>query len=144
MNLRLRLQRILLALLAATNAVVGVWAGFAPRSFYDDFPGGGRGWVRADGPFNEHLVRDVGTLELALAVVLGVAAWHLGAALVRAASAGALVFALPHLVYHARHLDLYATADQVANVVVLSLAVAGAAAVLALSAPAGRTRAAAS
>ena len=35
--------------------------------FYDDFPGLGRSWVAADGPYNEHLVRDVGALNLALA-----------------------------------------------------------------------------
>jgi hypothetical protein len=34
-----------------------------------DFPGAGRSWVAPDGPFNEHLARDVGVLNLALAVV---------------------------------------------------------------------------
>ena len=33
--------RIGLAVLAVPALVIGVWAAFAPRSFYDDFPGGG-------------------------------------------------------------------------------------------------------
>src|SRR5438552_3858143 len=65
--------RVLLVIVAAGNGIVGLWASLAPHSFYDDFPGGGRHWVAVDGPFNEHLVRDVGTLNLAL-TVLAVAA----------------------------------------------------------------------
>ena len=61
--------RIGCAALGIPGAIVGVWAAFAPRSFYDDFPGLGQQWVSADGPFNEHLVRDVGELSLALALV---------------------------------------------------------------------------
>jgi len=49
--------------------LVGFWALLAPRSFYDDFPGGGRSWVSALPPYNEHLVRDVGGLPSNLAVV---------------------------------------------------------------------------
>ena len=37
-----------------------------PAAFYDDFPGLGRMWVAPDGPYNQHLVRDVGELNLAL------------------------------------------------------------------------------
>ncbi|MGZ4793552.1 MAG: hypothetical protein ACXWBO_16995, partial [Ilumatobacteraceae bacterium] len=62
--------RIALGYLAVVSIVIGVWAQFAPRSFFDDFPGFGRVWVHVDGPFNEHLVRDVGGLDLALAIVL--------------------------------------------------------------------------
>ena len=47
------------------NLGVGLQALFTPRSFYDDFPLG-RGWVAMDGPYNQHLVRDVGSLNLAL------------------------------------------------------------------------------
>ena len=38
------LPRGLLALLAATGTVAGVWAYFAPRNFHDTFPGGGFSW----------------------------------------------------------------------------------------------------
>jgi hypothetical protein len=33
-----------------------------------------------------------------------------------------VVYGVPHLVYHLRHLDVYDTGDQVANVVLLTLA----------------------
>jgi hypothetical protein len=116
-----RLLRILLVLLAVPGAIVGLWATFAPRSFYDDFPGGGRSWVSADGPFNEHLVRDVGSLYLAVTVITVAAAILLVRSLVVIAGLGWLVQGIPHLVYHLRHLDLYGTGDQVANVTGLAL-----------------------
>ncbi len=119
--MRDRLLRILLLLLAL-NSLVGVWATFAPRSFYDDFPGGGRSWVSADGPYNEHLVRDFGALNLALSVLTIAAAIMLVRSLAVVAALGWLAYGVPHLVYHLRHLDVYETSDQIANVVALSLA----------------------
>ncbi|RTL69410.1 MAG: hypothetical protein EKK42_04560 [Pseudonocardiaceae bacterium] len=73
MNTRIVL-RVGLLVLAATQAFVGLWALPAPRSFYDDFPAPGRSWVSALPPYNEHLVRDVGALSLALTVLLVAAA----------------------------------------------------------------------
>jgi hypothetical protein len=116
-----RTQRVLLGMLTAASALIGVWAGFAPRSFYDDFPGTGTPWVSPDGPFNEHLVRDVGWLNLALALVALVAAISLARPAVIAAAGAAIVAGVPHLAYHVAHLDLYGTADQIGNVVALSL-----------------------
>jgi hypothetical protein len=117
-----RVTRAALAALMLTGVVVGLWAAFAPRSFYDDFPGGGRAWVAPDGPYNEHLVRDVGSLNLALAVVAAVAPVTLARAAVLAAGLAWLVYGVPHLVYHARHLDVFDTSDKIANVVALGLA----------------------
>jgi hypothetical protein len=114
----------LLVVEAVGFAVVGFWALAAPRSFYDRFPGGGHAWVSAEGAFNEHLVRDVGALNLALVTVLVAAAWWGGAALVRTASAAALVWSVPHLAYHLAHLDpLPSAGDKVAEAVSLGLAV---------------------
>lgn len=111
-----RVVRVALAVLAASGVVVGVWATFFPRSFYDDFPSGGRVWVAVDGPYNEHLVRDVGELNLALTLVTIVAAVTLARWAVVAAAGAWVVYSLPHLVYHLRHLDLYDTTDKVANI----------------------------
>lgn len=122
--MRARALRLTLGLLAGGYAGIGVWAQFAPRSFYDSFPGGGRRWVRVDGPFNEHLVRDIGGLNLGLAVVAALAAATLGLALVRAVSLGSIAYYLPHLVYHASHLSLYGTADKVGNIGALGLGLA--------------------
>jgi hypothetical protein len=113
--------RIGLAILAVPSIVIGVWAAFAPRSFYDDFPGLGRMWVAPDGPYNEHLVRDVGELNLALAVVTVIALAALTPILVRAVLAGWIVYSVPHLVYHLRHLDPFATDDQVSIIASLAL-----------------------
>lgn len=128
-----RLLRILLVLLSL-NSLIGLWAAFAPRSFYDDFPGGGRSWVSADGPYNEHLVRDFGALNLALSVLTIAAAIMLVRSLAVVAALGWLAYSVPHLVYHLRHLDVYDTSDQMANVAALSLAPLLAIAVLVLEA----------
>jgi len=127
------IQRAVLVYLTASELLVGVWATFFPRSFYDDFPGVGRVWVAVDGPFNEHLVRDVGQLSLALAVIGLAAALTMHVAIVRAAGVALLVNGVPHLVYHLRHLDKYSIGDKVGNVVSLSLLVVLPAIVLALS-----------
>jgi hypothetical protein len=126
-------QRAILVYLTLSGLLVGVWAAFFPQSFYDDFPGLGRIWVAVDGPFNEHLVRDVGQLSLAIALVSGVAAWSMNTIVVRVAAAAWLVNAIPHFVYHLRHLDIYDTSDQVGNVVSLGLFVALPVVVLVLS-----------
>lgn len=115
-------RRTALSLLAAAMVTVGMWAQFAPASFYTSFPAG-RAWVAADGPYNEHLVRDVGGLNRALGFLLAVAAVRLQPAMTRTVTVAALVYAVPHLVYHAGHLELYGPGDAVANIATLVLAV---------------------
>jgi hypothetical protein len=115
--------RVLLWLLALGNLGVGLQALFMPRSFYDDFPFG-RGWVAMDGPYNQHLVRDVGSLNLAL-VVLVFAALFVGTrTLARVAMLAWLVNAVPHFLYHLGHLKMDMTGgDKFALVVTLGFAV---------------------
>ena len=126
-------QRAVLVYLTLAGLLVGVWATLFPRSFYDDFPGFGRVWIAVDGPMNEHLVRDVGQLNLAVALVSLVAALTMTTLLVRVAAAAWLVNAVPHFVYHLRHLDAYETVDKVGNIASLALLVALPAIVLALA-----------
>ena len=97
--------RIALAYLALVSLEIGVWAQFAPRSFYDHFPGLGRAWVNVDGPYNEHLVRDVGGLNLGLAAVLIVAFITLSRPTIIAAAAATLLYGVPHLIYHVVNTD---------------------------------------
>jgi len=133
------LRRLALVVIAFGSLVVGAWAQVFPRSFYDDFPGLGRVWIAVYGPYNEHLVRDVGGLNLGLALVAVVALITANLLLARVAGAAALLYGLPHLVYHAAHADLFDATDALANLV--GLAVAALAALLALAAPAHtRTR----
>jgi hypothetical protein len=110
---------VVLVVWAAASVQLGIWATFAPRSFYDDFPGFGREWVRVDGPYNEHLVRDFGALNLALAVVTIAALITFSRPLVIAVAIAWLAWGVPHLVYHLRHLDVLSTGDKVANVFLL-------------------------
>jgi hypothetical protein len=108
-----RVARIGLGLLAVTALPIGVWAVIAPRSYYDDFPGFGRTWISPDGPYNEHLMRDFGGLNLALAIFTVCAAVWLLRPMVIAAALAWIVYPLPHVAYHAFNLDHYDTIDQV-------------------------------
>ena len=132
-----RWVRIALGYLSLVSLEIGLWAQFAPRSFYDHFPGLGRAWVRVDGPYNEHLVRDVGWLNLALTVVTVWAMVTLARALVLATLVAWLVADLPHLGYHAAHLDGLSTGDGTAEIISLALGPAVAAALLVLVARRG-------
>jgi nucleoside-diphosphate-sugar epimerase len=96
--------RLLLWLLAVGQIGVGSQALFFPRSFYDSFPFG-RGWVAMDGPYNQHLIRDVGSLNLALVVLVFAALWVGTRTLARVAMLAWLVNAVPHFLYHLGHLS---------------------------------------
>ena len=89
--------RAVLGALGAIQVINGIWALFAPSSFYGDFPFG-RGWVAALPAYNEHLTRDVGELFLATGLVLLVAAYYLERRLVVTAICSYLVWSLPHAI----------------------------------------------
>lgn len=118
--------RIILGVLAFQGAIVGLWAVFAPHSWYTSFPGFGMRWISADGPFNHHLASDVGSFFLALTAVTLAALFLGGSALAQVAGLGWLVFSVPHLIYHAFHKP----ADMGAGSFTLSIV--GAALILAL------------
>lgn len=111
----MRSVRVVLVLYAASLAVTGGWAAAFPRSFYDDYPGFGLVWVAPDGPYNEHLVRDVGTLFLALATLVAVAAVRTTPLLVGVAAGASLVNAVPHLTYHLFNMEVLETSEQVTS-----------------------------
>jgi hypothetical protein len=92
--------RIGLMFVAATPLAGGVWALLFPRAFYDDFPLPGSDWVSTLGPYNEHLVRDYGALNLAMAVLLLAAGVLLERRLAQVALITWLVFEVPHFVFH--------------------------------------------
>ena len=97
--------------------VPGLWAALWPESFYGDFPAIRPAWVAVDGPYNEHLIRDVGAMFLALAVLALVAAVTGGAAAARLAGLAWLVFSVLHFAYHVTHLQVYESLDQWLNVI---------------------------
>jgi hypothetical protein len=116
-HIRRVVARVALVVLGAAGLYQGIWAQFAPRSFFEDFPGG-VSWVAGDGVYNEHLTRDIGGLINGLAVVALVAAWTLSKPLLAANALGWLVYALPHLGYHLAH-PLSGSGMQALNVLVL-------------------------
>jgi hypothetical protein len=124
-----KLMRSGLVLLAIAPAWIGIWATLAPRSFYDDFPGPSA-WVAPLGPYDEHLVRDVGTFQLGLLVVTLFAIVTLERRVVQAALAAAIVSGLPHLIYHLTATGPLSTADNVLSLAGLAAPVVVAAALL--------------
>lgn len=121
------MSRIHSAALASSAAIaffVGAWAFFAPRSFFDSFPGVFGAWISTDGPFNEHLVGDVGAVYLALAAasVAGLV-WRSPVAF-RLLGLAWTVFGALHLGYHVTHLHHLDAPDAVGTVVSLSLSLA--------------------
>jgi hypothetical protein len=112
-----------LLLLAVSPLTVGLWALPAPRSFYEDFPLPGKDWVSTLGPYNEHLVRDVGALNLALGVLLATAAILLERRLVQTSLIAWLVYAVPHFIFHLTTLGAFSLIDNLVNMGSLGLLV---------------------
>src|SRR3712207_3141499 len=99
-----------------------MWQMFWPESFFRDFPGWGRHWVSVDGPYNEHLLRDVGQGNLAFGVVALVALLTGSVWLARATGLAAVVANVPHQLYHQEHLHvLETTSDEVLQTITLTL-----------------------
>jgi len=115
----LQAKRVIVLMLAASAAVVGIWAAGFPVSFYNDFPLPGRRWVSTLGPYSEHLVRDVGGLYLAL-LVLSVYAWRRPTvAAMRMAGGAWLIFNTEHFLWHMLHLEMFSPGDKIGHVVTL-------------------------
>ena len=113
-----------LALMAATVLPTGLWSLAWPRSFYDAFPFPGWRWVSTLGPYNEHLVRDYGAMNLAQGALLAIAAVHPETRLVRAALVAWLVFGVPHVVFHLGQTEHFSPAQNAAQLVGLGVQVA--------------------
>jgi hypothetical protein len=115
--------RVGLVFLAVVQGAAGVVQLLLPRVFYDDFPTPGHPWVSILPAYNEHLMRDVGAGTLAYVLVLGVAAVSMERRIVHTALAANLVFTVPHLVFHATHLQHFAPVDAITQTILLSLGV---------------------
>jgi hypothetical protein len=125
--------RIGLAILAVSSAIIGGWGLFAPASFFDGFPGSGHHWVSSLPPYNEHLVRDYGSMNLALAVVLAIAATTLSRTAVLAGLLAVLVSGVPHFVFHAGHQSGLSGGEQTVELIALALPIALAALLLVMA-----------
>ena len=112
--------RALFSVLAGVAVWIGGWAEVAPRSFYLSFPGFGRNWIAPLGPYNEHLLRDLGGLNLGLAAAAVVAAVALTRSAAICAAAAWLVYSVPHLVFHAFHTEPFTGIDNAATLASLA------------------------
>jgi hypothetical protein len=113
-------KRWMAGVLAVAAAYQGVWAAGFPLSFYKDFPGPGLHWVAALGPYNEHLARDVGALNLSL-LVLSVWALRRPTQDSMVVTGGAwLIYNAIHFLWHVLHLDVFSTIDKISVVVILA------------------------
>lgn len=113
-------RRVLLGSLVVLGLYVGVWAAFRPASFHASFPGPFSAWISMDGPYDEHLIRDVGTFNLGLAAASGLAMRYRDAGPATVVGLAWVVYSVPHLGYHLQHLDHLGVVDVVAQVVSLS------------------------
>lgn len=117
-----RAVQYLLAWFAVYLLATGTWQQLSPRSFYDRFPGFGLHWVDIDGPYNEHLLRDVGQGNIAIGLVALTALLIGGVWLARVTGMAAMVANVPHQIYHQMHLDILPTVtEQVLQTLTLSL-----------------------
>ncbi len=133
-----RTARIAVGCIALFMTWTAVQAAFFPRSFFDDFPFG-RGWIAAEGgAYDEHLVRDVGVLFLALIIISVWSAWT-GQGLAAVAVAW-LVQGVLHLWYHVAHLDGLDGLDRVGLVASLAVVPLLASVALITSHPRARAR----
>ncbi|MGZ4143156.1 MAG: hypothetical protein ACXVQY_11655 [Actinomycetota bacterium] len=109
-----------LLVVGVPTAVTGAWALFGPESFFRSFPrGAAHAWVAPLGPYDEHLVRDVGSLLLALGVLLVIAGVVLERRLVLAAVATSLIYDIPHFIFHAAHRATLSSIDYALNYTLL-------------------------
>lgn len=106
-----RIERSAVGALAVMMLPTGIQAAFFPRSFFEDFPLGRR-WIAQSGEaYNEHLIRDVGGLFLALIIVSAWTLWRHRP--VRGVAAAWLAQGLMHFAFHIGQLDGYRTADRI-------------------------------
>ncbi|MEN0022368.1 MAG: hypothetical protein AAGC61_03735 [Microbacterium sp.] len=116
-----RLHLIALTASSALGLFVGGWAYFSARGFYDSFPGVLGSWVSVDGPFNEHLIRDVGAMYLALAAAgIGGLIWR-DAVVSRVLGLAWTLFGALHFAYHALHLGHMTMESAVGEMVALGV-----------------------
>jgi hypothetical protein len=112
---RSQATRMVLWLLASVSGIVGGYAYGAPHSFYRHVIG-----VHLLGPYNEHLMSDVGGLYLGFAIAFTFAARTLVRELVVASSAAFAMAQAAHLLYHAVHLEPFALEEGAAQTIGLA------------------------
>ncbi len=110
----------------------GGWAYFAPAEFYRDFPGFGHRWTAGYPPYNEHLIADLGATFLTIGALLVFAAVRNDNRVTAVVLAGAMLFNVLHLAFHATHEGTMTGADYPLSLLALLFGVLVPAVLLAL------------
>jgi alkylhydroperoxidase family enzyme len=119
--------------LGIPQLALGIWALVSPSGFYGTFPVvAGQHWLPAYGPYDSHLVTDVGSTFLAIGLLMLFAAWFLERRVVGIALVVYLAYAIPHFIFHLRNDDVLSSGSQVVNGAALGLAALSALALLGL------------
>jgi hypothetical protein len=121
-----------LAALGLVELSWGGWAYLAPAEFFTDFPGFGHRWTAAYPPYNQHLTADLGATFLTFGALLVLAAALDDTRVTAVALAGAMLFNLLHLVFHATHHGTMTGTDYPLSLLALLFGVLVPAALLAL------------
>ena len=103
MDVNTPFRRVILVIAAALGLFIGIWAFLLPESFYSSFPGFGLHWIDQEGAYDEHLLRDVGAMYLAMSGITIAAVFQKPAGAGRLAGLGWTIFGALHLGFHASH-----------------------------------------
>ena len=95
-----RWTTVVLALIAVSNVIIGLWAVLSPRGWYDNFPGYAPQLISAYPPYNEHLAVDAGSGLLTVGVLAAAAAFLGRRDAHVVAGVGLIAFTGPHALFH--------------------------------------------
>jgi AhpD family alkylhydroperoxidase len=102
--------------LGIPQLALGIWAIFWPTGFYGTFPViAGQHWLPAYGPYDSHLVADVGSTFLAIGLLMLLAAYFLERRIAQVALIAYLAYDIPHTVYHLANDHVLDSGAQVVN-----------------------------
>ena len=122
------------ASLGVPQLILGVWALFWPRGFFDSFPViAGQHWLPAYGAYNDHLTTDVGATFTAIGVLMLAAAWIGERRVLQVALVAYLFYAVPHTIFHLANDSVLSSGSQAVNGALLVSSVLGAVGLLGLT-----------
>lgn len=101
--------------------ILGSWAFFLPRGFFDGFPIEGADWVSTLGEFNDHLMRDYGAAQVGLGIAAILVALRKTPTGISTVMAGYMGFGILHLGYHFTTFGFFPPASAGSQAVALTL-----------------------
>lgn len=112
--------KVALLVVGVGSLISALWIRLAPHNFYENFPGFGRHWVKALGPYDGHTITDYGAGLLGLSVGVIVIALMPRARAVPVLLWSWVIASVPHLLYHVVATGPLTTSDNIANIGLLA------------------------